>query len=83
MACYMGHEGKGRKHRKCAEDCILKNHQPMGLLTDEGAVYLLVEDHAKRKPYLSLKEKASETVSVTGKKFIRGGVQALVVTKVE
>lgn len=81
MACYMGHEGKGKKHKKCAETCILGG-APLGLLTEKGDVYLLVEDHAKKEPYESLKGKAAETVSVTGDYFKRGGVQAVVVKKV-
>lgn len=82
MACYMAHEGKGRKHKKCAAACIAGG-APIGLLTQEGGVYLLVEDHENKLPYEGLKSLAAEQVRVTGNVHSRGGVQAVVIAKVE
>lgn len=85
MACYMAHEGKGKKHAECAKMCVLKNGAPLGLLTPDGKVYLLIEDHSgakARKPYAQAKELVSETVTVTGESHARGGVQAIVVKAV-
>ncbi len=78
MACYMAHEGKGAKHKKCAETCI-KGGAPIGLLTPESQVYLLVEDHNAPKPYSQIKAWAAEQVSVSGEIHQRGGVQAIIV----
>ena len=82
MNCYMAHEGKGEKHKKCADACISEG-APMGLLTQDGKVYLLVADHALKDAYEGLKERAAEQVKVTGEVYERGGVQALLVKSVE
>ena len=82
MNCYMAHEGKGEKHKKCADACISEG-APMGLLTQDGMVYLLLADHTLKEPYESLKEKAAEQVGVKGEIHQRGGVQALLVKGLE
>src|SRR5262249_60670104 len=84
LACYM-HDpatGKGAAHRKCADTC-LKKGLPMGLLTDDKQVYLLLEDHENPKPYAQLKEKAAEKVTVEGEKVTQGGTQGLIVEAVK
>lgn len=82
MACYMNHEGKGEKHAKCAEMCI-KGGAPLGLLTKDGKVYLLVNDHGNEKAFAEAKLLAGANARVTGKVVSRGGVQAIVVAKAE
>ena len=85
MACYMAHEGKGKKHAECGKMCVMKNGSPLGLVTSDGKVYLLVEDHSApkaRKPYAQAKEMVAETVTVKGDSYERGGVQAIVVEAV-
>lgn len=82
MACFMAHEGKGEKHKKCAAAC-LKDGTPAGLLTKDGQVYLLLEDHNAKKPYENVKGMAAEQVKVTGLVSAKGGVQAVVVKAVE
>lgn len=84
LACYMPHpaSGAGPSHRKCAETCAKKG-MPMGLLTEDKQVYLLLEDHENPKPYGSLKDKAAEKVTVEGEKVAQGGLQGLVVETVK
>lgn len=82
MACYVAHEGKGAKHKSCAQSCI-RDGAPMGILTANEELVLLVEDHDAKKPYVALKEKAGEQVKVTGTFFERGGLPALVVKSVD
>jgi hypothetical protein len=82
MNCYMAHEGKGEKHKSCAQACI-KGGAPMGLLTSDGKVFLIVEAHEKTKPYEALKALAGEQVQVKGALFERGGVAALQVDSFE
>lgn len=82
MACYMNGEEKGAKHAKCAEMCV-KGGSPLGLLTKDGKVYLLVNDHANEKPFADAKLLAGGNASVTGKVVSRGGVQAIIVGKAE
>ena len=80
LACYVPHPATshGTGHRKCADTC-LKKGMPMGLVTADKQLYLLLEDHDNPKPYAQLREKAAETVTVEGTKVSQGGVQGLVV----
>jgi hypothetical protein len=80
MSCYIAHPetGRGPGHKKCAETCVKKG-LPMGILTEDKQVYLLLEDHDNPKAYAQLKDKAAQTVTVEGKKVSEGGVQGLVV----
>ncbi len=84
LACYLPHpeSGKGTAHRKCAETCAKKG-LPIGLLTDDKQVYLLLEDHENPKPYAQVKDKAAEKVTVEGEKVAQGGLQGLVVESVK
>lgn len=85
LACFITHEegkGEGKKHKKCASKCILGG-VPMGLLTKDRDVYLILEDHDKKAPYEQLKKMAAEKVIVTGKVIKKGGVQTIIVDNVE
>lgn len=82
MTCYMEKEEQGIPHAGCAETCIKKGG-PIGLLTSEKEVYLLIEDRTIKKPYESLKEFAADRVKVTGTIVQRSGVQAVTVRTVE
>ena len=44
MACYIAHGAKGDDHAGCAKRCV-KGGQPMGLLAEDGTVYLLYAGH--------------------------------------
>lgn len=81
LACYMAHEGRGKKHAKCAKQCALAG-SPIGLLAKDR-VYLLVDDHHQKKAFEEAKKLAGEDVRVTGKLAIRGGVAAVIVERVE
>ncbi len=82
MSCYMGHGAKGKGHQQCAQMCLDKG-LPAGLLTSEGDVYLLVEDHDKAKAYEKAIKHAADNIEVTGKVINKNGVQALVVEDVK
>ena len=82
LACYMAHEGKGEKHQKCAKACLLGG-APAGILSEDGTVTLLVEDHGSKKPYKAVLELAGQKAEVTGKKFTRGGLTGVVVSAVK
>ncbi|MFH1723095.1 MAG: hypothetical protein ABII00_00585 [Elusimicrobiota bacterium] len=83
MACYMAHEGKGKKHRKCARQCVLNDGIPAGILTDDGKVFLLMESHGQKKPYEQAKELTGDRAEITGKTYVRGGTTAVVVVEVK
>ncbi len=84
MACFMAHEGKGKKHADCAKMCV-KEGAPLGILTTDGKVYLLVENHStpkSKKPFAQAKEMVGDTVTIKGDAYERGGTQAIVVESV-
>lgn len=82
MSCYMSHGAHGAGHAMCAKMC-LKKGLPAGLLTSNGQVYLLVEDHDKADAYETAIKHAADKVTVTGKYANKNGVQALVVEDVK
>jgi hypothetical protein len=82
MACYMSGEEHGAKHAKCAGMCVTGG-APMGLLTKEGTLYLVVANHADEKPYEAAKKLAGGGATLTGQVTKKGGVQALIVDKTE
>lgn len=82
MGCYMAHEGKGKKHAKCAAACVAGG-APIGLLTKEGKVYLVVGDHEGEKPYLEAKALAGSNAKISGMVYTRGGLTGIIVKKAE
>lgn len=82
MSCYMGHGAHGPGHKMCAQMCLNKG-LPAGLMTSNGQVYLLVEDHDKSDAYKEAIKHAAANVTITGKVSNKNGVQALVVENVK
>lgn len=82
MACYMSHGAHGDGHKECASTCI-KGGSPMGLLTSEGKVYLLVENHDKMDAYQDAKKYAGEQITVTGTVAEKGGLPGIIVNEVK
>lgn len=84
LPCYLLHpeHGMGPSHRKCADVCFKKG-LPMGLLTDDKQVFVLLEDHDNPAPYAELKNKAAVKVTVEGNRVANGGTQGLVVETVK
>lgn len=77
VKCYLGSGAIGPDHAKCASAC-LKAGQPMGLLTDDGKLFILGigKDNTQ---YESLKELAGQQAEVTGKVSEKDGMNMLVV----
>lgn len=82
MNCYIGHGAHGDDHMSCATACI-KGGAPMGLLTSDGKVYLLVADHSKKDVYEEVKKYAGGQVTVTGAVSEKDGIKGIVVTEVK
>lgn len=82
MSCYLGHGAKGDGHKTCAQMCLEKG-LPAGILSEDGKVYLLLENHSKADAYAKVVEHAAEDVKVTGVVVNKGGVQGIVVEEVE
>jgi len=79
MACYMAKGSKGASHKACAQMCAKKG-VPIGVLTDGGDVYLLLDDHNNPDPYDAAKKLAGERAEITGKKYSKQGVASIVVS---
>jgi hypothetical protein len=84
LSCYLHQPATshGTTHRKCAETCAKKG-LPMGLLTADGSVVLLLEDHGNPKAYADAIGKAAETITVDGDKVTQGGMTGVVVEAVK
>lgn len=53
MSCYLQVGKHGDKHRDCGQKCV-RNGQPVGLLTEDGSVYMLIdEEHDPRRDGLT------------------------------
>ena len=82
MDCYMASGAHGNDHKSCADMCITGG-APMGVLTADGKVYLLVAGHKTKGPYDELKKHAGEEVTVTGTSTEKDGIKGIVVTEVK
>jgi hypothetical protein len=82
LGCYLSSGAKGKDHQGCAQMCI-NNGMPMGLLTNDGALYLLTMNHSNADPYNQAKKWAADQVEVIGPYSIRNGFQAIEVDQVK
>ena len=78
LSCYMGHGGQGEGHAGCAAKC-LQGGAPMGLLSTDGAVYLLFADHSDASAYEKTKGFAGKNVEVTGEVATKGTLKGITV----
>ncbi len=74
LMCYLDHGAKGEKHKGCASGCI-KGGGPVGLLTEDNQVYLVVGDHKPINEELA--SKAAHTVTLKGKVVERHGMKMI------
>ena len=82
MACYVAHEAKGPDHAACAERCV-KGGQPMGLLAEDGTVYLLYANHKDGSAFEQAKEFAGQDVEIVGIAATRAGIKGIEVSSVK
>ena len=84
-SCYLQLGKHGDKHRDCAQKCF-KNGQPIGLVTKDGTVYVLMEEehHPRRDGQTNWRDAAGEhaghIMAVTGTTSTVNGQHALYVT---
>jgi hypothetical protein len=81
MECYMTSGAHGADHKECAASCISRG-EPMGVLAEDGKVYLLIKGKDPA-PFAEAKKHAGEMVTITGTLSEKNGVQALIVTEVK
>ena len=82
MACYVAHEAKGPDHAGCAKRCAQAG-QPIGLLTDDGTLYLLYANHKDGSAFETAKELAGTNVHISGKLSTMSGIKGIEVQAVE
>ena len=82
VACYVPNGAKGAGHADCAKKCA-KAGMPLGLLTGDGDLVLLLADHEDGKAYETVKELAGTTVEVSGKAAERDGMTVVTVSAVK
>ncbi len=80
MMCYLDHGAKGADHAGCAKTCI-KSGAPVGLLTEDNQLYLLVGDHKPMNKELA--SYAAKTITVKGKVVERNGVKMIENAEIE
>jgi hypothetical protein len=85
FSCYLQVGKHGEKHRACGQKCFT-NGQPIGLLTEDGNLYMLMEEeHDPRRDGLTEFRKAAtdhvaHIMEVTGTQSTHAGYRALFVT---
>jgi hypothetical protein len=78
MACFMSKGSRGASHKACAQMCAKKG-VPIGVLTDAGDLFLLLDDHNNPDPYDAAKKLAGDRAEVSGKKLSKPGVTGILV----
>jgi len=84
FSCYIQLGKHGEKHRSCGQKCV-QNGQPIGLLTQDGSLYMLMpEEHDPRRDGgVDAKGSASDhmghIVTVNGTEASVGGYRAIYV----
>lgn len=79
VLCYIAHGARGAGHRDCAQQCI-ESGLPVGILSEDGKLYLAVGDHAPMNKELA--RHAAQTVEATGKVYQRDGVNLIQIDRV-
>jgi hypothetical protein len=74
LMCYLDHGARGEKHKGCAEKCI-KSGGPVGLLTADNQLYLVIGEHQPINDQLA--PKAAQTVTLKGKVVERNGMKMI------
>jgi hypothetical protein len=80
LMCYLDHGAKGDKHAGCAEKCI-KSGGPVGLLTKDDQLYLVIGDHEPINDKLAAY--AAKTVTLKGKVVERNGMKMIENAEIE
>ncbi|MGQ0636113.1 MAG: hypothetical protein ACT4QC_15990 [Planctomycetaceae bacterium] len=64
LSCYLQVGKHGDKHRDCGQKCV-KNGQPVGLLTEDGSVYMLIDEehHPRRDGDTEFRKQAIENMA--------------------
>ena len=76
MACYIGRGARGPSHKRCAQKCA-EHNMPLGILTDDGAIYLLYPKHGAEEDFEAVKKLAGANAKLTGNSHEKDGIKGL------
>lgn len=64
VSCFLQLGKRGEAHVPCGQKCV-RNGQPIGILTDEGRLYLVIpeEHHPRRDGQVSIKERFADLMA--------------------
>ena len=64
VSCFLQLGKRGEAHVSCGQKCV-RNGQPVGILTDEGRLYLVIpeEHHPRRDGQVSIKERFADLMA--------------------
>ena len=64
VSCFLQLGKRGEAHVPCGQKCV-RNGQPVGILTDEGRLYLVIpeEHHPRRDGQVSIKERFADLMA--------------------
>jgi hypothetical protein len=83
LSCFLALGARGEGHKECAVACA-KAGNPVGIVTDEGRVYVAMGPVANHTPGSNLLlDKMASTVEATGKVYHHGGVTAIYIDSVK
>jgi len=84
LACYLsaGDKATGVRHKQCGLKCVQEGHQPMGLVTKDGELYVITINHEDASIFSTLASKVNSQVKITGVTHEQKGVKGIEVLKV-
>lgn len=80
--CFMSAGARGAAHKECAIACA-KLGNPIGIVDDQGNIYLAMGSKDKQPAKDILEDKMAETVEATGKVYRQGGIQAIFIESIK
>jgi hypothetical protein len=85
LTCYLSAVDKatGEAHKQCGLKCVKEGHQPMGLLTKDGNLYVVAISHEDATLFSALADKVNTQVKVMGKPLEQKGLKGIEVQKIE
>ena len=82
-ACYFSHGAKGKKHSKCAVDCLTKKGLPAAFLSADGKLFLLTADHGQEAVLKNAHKAAGKQITITGKIVKKADLQAFMIESIK
>lgn len=82
LPCYMVAEGLGATYEACALMCA-KQGVPIGVVTDAGALFLLLTESNNPDPFEAARQLAGQRAELTGRLISKHGVASLIVESAE